>query len=155
MELILQIDYKEIQKVISTNRMYFCGRGGRQIITPEYNKFRSQFSKVIPPIPDALEQFILNSDKSKLRSELHLTWYTDLKFKNGDLARKDASNILKPLEDTLTEWTGLDDKYNMKVSSTKYQRQYNYDTVIAKLRITRLDDDTNNDEEVISIGIIL
>ena len=153
LKIILKIDYKNNYKVISTNRMYFCNRS-RQVVSPDYKKFRSRFSQVSPEVPTELKEFINKGEFKNLRSEFHVIWYTDLKFKNGELIRKDSSNILKPLEDTISEWSKLDDKFNMKVSVVKYQRESDYDSVLVTWILLDPVDHTISDTEY-ELSIIL
>lgn len=156
MKLILQVDYvNPAYKVISNNRMYFC-RGNRKILTPEYQLFKEGFTKYVPE-PPAWKELLDTLPTKGRRSKLILHWYTDLYYKNGELVRKDSSNIIKPFEDTLSEWLGIDDKYNMVVQANKYVRQYDYDTIIAEYVVIKdiNDPDENPEDEIIRLGVRL
>lgn len=54
---------------------------------------------------------------------LDLEFFIDLYFKNKKPRKKDASNFIKPVEDSISETITVDDSYNFYVTSRKLDFQ--------------------------------
>jgi hypothetical protein len=50
---------------------------------------------------------------------LDLIWYTTTHNRDGSVKKKDATSVLKPLEDMLASVIRIDDSYNFSVRSSK------------------------------------
>jgi hypothetical protein len=108
----------EDSKVPSVNSMNWC-KGGRRVSAPYYrslqNKFKEVMStnEVLPIVLDIFDNYEI------IECTLDLIWYTTTHNRDGSVKKKDATSVLKPLEDMLASVIRIDDSYNFSVRSSK------------------------------------
>lgn len=105
---------------LSFNGIYANRRNGGSYMTDEGKRYKDRLREAI------VESIIINNsgELPKLESgrclRLTLEYGIDAYYKNGNPRKKDCSNFIKALEDSVAECIGIDDAHHWAIQSLKF-----------------------------------
>jgi Holliday junction resolvase RusA-like endonuclease len=115
--------------LVSTNEAYRPTYKGKYAFfrrSKELITFQREFSKKLETYRESFDLFIETQKQNisnlglKLNLVLELPYYMFFyKTKQNDIRKHDTSNYIKSIEDQISAFTGIDDKFNIQVSATK------------------------------------
>ena len=94
--------------LVADNNIY--GAEGRTVELVRKHLFGDKFSEY-------------QENKAKKIIEIKYIWYMDIYHKNGVMRKVDTSNFVKCIEDSISEWLGIDDRYFKNFSMTVFDKK--------------------------------
>lgn len=107
-DLLVTLDSAYRVRVTKSKRPYVY-------VSKEANKMKTSITSQVRPLGKEIVSSVLFYDAVYYLYAPESYWVTS----EGEMSRKDASNVLKPVEDAISAGLGIDDRYARKISVEK------------------------------------
>jgi hypothetical protein len=114
----------------------YVGKGQKRAMTVSTDELISYKSEIREAIMRSIKDLskLQNDDSSMYRLKIEVSYPKEVfYFNNGKYRKMDASNIIKPLEDSISEAISVDDKHNHNVEVSKYYNREGQMIIYAEL----------------------